>query len=264
MHLLEVPAVLARLRLDRDHRDAEQVVAWAHRAVQIGAGVARREVDEPELGIDGRRLPDGRAAVLPRVVVARPSVVAEFAGARDRIERPHELAVARVVRLHAAAARAVAAREARDHEPVVVERRGRDAEAVRVRLRLDRPHDLARRVIERDELAVELAGEHLALAERDAAAHPAAADDRDVRVEVRLVRPEDLARVGVEREHVVRARRDVDDAVVDDRLRLARVLAVRARAVQVRAPGGLQPRDVVAVDARRAASSAGCRRCRRS
>ena len=144
MHLLEVPAVLARLRLDRDHRDAEEVVAGPHGAVQIGAGVARREVDEPELGIDGRRLPDGRAAVFPRVVVARPRVVAGLARARDRIERPDELARARVVGLHAAAARAVAAREARDDEAVVVERRGRDAEAVLVRLRLDGPDDLAR------------------------------------------------------------------------------------------------------------------------
>ena len=34
------------------------------------------------------------------------------------------------------------------------------------------------RLIERDELAVELADEHLAVAERDAAARPAAADAR--------------------------------------------------------------------------------------
>ena len=80
MHLLEVPAVLAGLRVDRDDRDAEEVVAGAHGAVEIGARVARREVDEPELGIDGRRLPDGRAAVLPRVVVLRPGVVAGLAG----------------------------------------------------------------------------------------------------------------------------------------------------------------------------------------
>src|SRR5688572_1377935 len=87
MHLLEVPAIFPRLRLDRDHGDAEQVVAGPHRAVQIGAGVARREVDEPELGIDGRRLPNGRAAVHPRVVVAGPRVVAELAWTRNRIER---------------------------------------------------------------------------------------------------------------------------------------------------------------------------------
>src|SRR6185503_5018399 len=149
---------------------------------------ARREVDEAELGIDGRRLPDGGAAVLPRVVVARPSVVPELARTRDRMERPHELAVARVEGLHAAARRAVAAREARDHEAVVVERRRRDAEAVSVSFGLRLPDDSTGRGVERDELAVELAREDFAFAERDAAAHPAAADDGDVRIEIRLVR----------------------------------------------------------------------------
>src|SRR5688572_20870571 len=109
MHLLEVPAVPARLHLDRDHRDAEEIVAGPHGAVEIGTRVARREIDEAELGIDGRRLPDGGAAMLPRVIVARPGVVPGFAGTRDRVEGPHELAVVRVVSLHAAAHRAVAA-----------------------------------------------------------------------------------------------------------------------------------------------------------
>ena len=66
MHLLEVPAVFAGLRLDRDDRRGVQVVAGANGAVVVGARIAGREVDEPELGIDGRRLPHRRAAVLPR------------------------------------------------------------------------------------------------------------------------------------------------------------------------------------------------------
>ncbi len=190
----------------------------------------------PRSGSIGRRLPHGRAAVLPRVVVRGPGVVADFAGTRNRVEGPDELAGLRVERLHAAASAAVAAREARDHEAVVVERGGRDAEAVRVRFRLHGPDHGAAAWVEREQLAVELARVDLAVADRDAAAHPAAADHRDVRVEVSLVRPQDLAAVGVESEHVVRAGRYVDHAVVDDRLRLARVLAVDARTVQVRAP----------------------------
>src|SRR5262249_5999223 len=149
----------------------------------VRARIARREVDEPQVRVDGRRLPNSRPAVLPGVVVRGPRVVAELAGAGDRIEGPDELAGARVERLHAAAAAAVAAREARDHEAVVVERRGRDAEAVRVRLGLNGPDDGAAALVERDELAVELARVDLAVAERDAAAHPTATDDRDARVE---------------------------------------------------------------------------------
>ena len=81
---------------------------------------------------------------------------------------------------------------------------------------------------------------------------------------LREVLPEDLARLDGQREHVVGARDDVDDAVVDDRLRFARILRRDAGAVQMRAPNALELRHVAAVDARRAASSAGCRGCRRS
>src|SRR6185295_3407327 len=108
---------------------------------------------------------------------------------RDRVERPDELAVARVERFDAAACGAVTAREARDHEAVVVDRRGRDAEAVLSRFGLRLPDEPAARRIERDELAVELPGKYFALAERDAAAHPTAADHGDVRIEIRFVTP---------------------------------------------------------------------------
>ena len=78
-----------------------------------------------------------------------------------------------------------------------------------------------RALIERDELAVELADEHLAVAEREPAARPAAADHVDRVVELRFVGPEDCAGVDVDGEHVVRARDHVDHAVIDERLSLA-------------------------------------------
>ncbi len=229
MHLLVMPAVLSGLRVERDDRRREQVVALADRAVVVGPRIARAEVEEAELGIDGRRIPNRRAAVLPDLVVLRPRVVADLARARDRVERPDELAVLRAERFHAAAHAFLAAREARDDEPVVVERRRRDRVALLPAFRLDRPDDLAAALIERDELAVELAREHLAVAEPDAAARPAAADRLVRGVEVRAVFPEDLARRDAHREHVVRARRDVGDAAIDERLRLARVLRSRVR-----------------------------------
>src|SRR5690606_42010397 len=169
--------------VDRDDRRREQVVAGADRAVVVGARVAGREIDEAELGIDGRRLPDRRAAVHPDVVVLRPGLVAGLAGAGDRVERPDETAVVRVVGLHAAANAALGAGEAGDHEAVVVELGASDAVALLPALGLHGPEDAAVALIERDELAVELADEDFAVAQADAAARPAAADRVDRRIE---------------------------------------------------------------------------------
>jgi hypothetical protein len=80
--------------------------------------------------------------------------------------------------------------------------------------------DLARFLVEGDEVAVELADVHLAFAERDAAREPAAADDADLRVEVCPVLPADLSGRDVDGEGVVLTRRHVDHPVVDERLRL--------------------------------------------
>ena len=248
MHLLEVPAVLAAARIDRDDRDAEQVVAFPQVTVQHGPRIARREIDEPELGVDGRRLPHGSAAVLPDVAVLRPSLVADLAGTGHGVEGPFELAGLRVERLDAAARAEIAAREARDDFAVVVERRAGDAEADLRILGLDRPDDSARALIERDELRVELADEDLAVAEPKPARRPAAAGTRDVRIDVRLVFPEHVAGVDVDRERIVVAGDDVHDAFVDDRLRLIRAARPHAGAAERCAPHAAQVRDVVAVD----------------
>ena len=57
-------------------------------------------------------------------------------------------------------------------------------------------------------------------------------------------------RVDRQREHVVGARAHVGDAVVDDRLREARVLRRGAGSAQTRAPHALELRDVGAIDRR--------------
>ena len=100
----------------------------------------------------------------PEIVVLRPRVVAELAGPGDRVERPDELAALRVERLDAAADAVLGAGEARDDEPIVVERCARDREPVLPALGLHRPRDFAGLLVERDELAVELADEHFAVA----------------------------------------------------------------------------------------------------
>ena len=150
VHFLEVPPVRAALRIDGDDRRREQIVAAANRAVVIGAGVAGREVDEPQLGIDGRRVPDGRGAVHPDLVVLRPRVVADFAGPWDRVERPRELAVARIERFDAAPNAAFPAGEARVDEPVEIERRTGDRETFLPALRLHGPDDTTVALIEGD------------------------------------------------------------------------------------------------------------------
>ena len=67
---------------------------------------------------------------------------------------------------------------------------------------------------------------------------------------LRQVLPQDLAGLDGQREHVVGAGDDVDDAVVDDRLRFARILRRDAGAVQMGAPNSLELRHVAAVDQR--------------
>src|SRR5690242_2407071 len=93
MHLLVVPAVLSGLGLDSHHRDREQVVAGADAAVEIRPRVAGGEVDEAEVGIDGRSLPNAGSAVFPGLAILRPGVVAELARTGDGVERPDEAAI---------------------------------------------------------------------------------------------------------------------------------------------------------------------------
>src|SRR5262249_16619157 len=135
---------------------------------------------EPELGIHRRRLPDGCAPVFPRVVVLRPAVVAELAGARDRVERPLQGAGACVECLQPPAGRPVAAGKTGDHQTVVVERGARDRKPVLPTLSLRRPGDLPGALVECHELAVELSHEDLAVPQAEPAALPAATDAVDL------------------------------------------------------------------------------------
>src|SRR5690606_23712858 len=171
--------------------------------VHVGPGVARREIDHAELGVDARRLPDRRAAVLPRIVVPRPRRMADLAGARDRIEVPDPLAGLRVVRADPAADAELAAGEADDDHAVVVERRGGDAIAFARIAGEHVPYDGAGSLIERDQPAVEPSEKDHAVAEADAAAQPSAADARRVEIDVRFVDPVKPAGLDVDGEDVV-------------------------------------------------------------
>src|ERR1700730_13477425 len=100
MHLLEVPAIFSRFGLDGNHRDREQIVAGADTAVEIGPWVAGGEIDQAEVGIDRRCLPNGGPAVFPHVVILRPGVVAELTRTGNGVEGPDQAAVLGVVSLY--------------------------------------------------------------------------------------------------------------------------------------------------------------------
>ena len=174
--LLEVPAVGTGLYVQREDGHGEEIVALARGAVKVRRGVAGGEIDQSQLRIHRRRLPDRCATVLPGIPVGRPGVMAEFARSGDRVEGPLEFAVGGIVGLDAPAHAHVAATESGDHHAVVVQRRADDAVALERVLGLDGPENLASALIQRDELCVQLPHVHLAIAKPYAAVHPAAAD----------------------------------------------------------------------------------------
>src|SRR6185295_11388612 len=91
MHDLEVPFSLAGFQIDAHETLAEQVVAGTMAAVEIGGRRLDRQVDETGFLVHGDARPDAGVAVgRPRLVL--PGVVAELAGAWNRVERPQHLA----------------------------------------------------------------------------------------------------------------------------------------------------------------------------
>ncbi len=62
--------------------------------------------------------------------------------------------------------------------------------------------------------------------------------------------PKDLAGLDTHREDIVRARYDVDDSVMNDRLTFAGILRFRSGTIQMRSPNRLQVRHVFTIDLR--------------
>ncbi len=83
MHELEVPEILAGVRVDRDHRGREQIVAGAVGADAVVVRGAERHVEDAALDIERGVTPDIDAGPVLRAVPA-PGVVAEFARAAAR------------------------------------------------------------------------------------------------------------------------------------------------------------------------------------
>src|SRR5262249_39817541 len=154
-----------------------------------------------------------------------------------------------IERRQESARRAVAARDAGVDHAVVIKRRCRDRVAVLPAADLRLPELLAGLGIERHHVAVEIAEEYFAVADRDAAIVPTAADCVDALIDVGAMLPNERAGLGIEREHVVVAGRDVHDAVTDDRRALERIFRAKPGA-EVHHPGPLESLHVVAIDLR--------------
>src|SRR6267143_1809771 len=248
MDLLEVPHVLAGLRLQRDHRRAVQVVAFPHRPVVIGPAVAGREVEEAELRIERGRVPDRGAAAHRMVRAGGPGLAATLPRPGQRVPAPLDLAALGVQCGDAPTHAEFAARDAAVHETVVVERRAGDGVAVLPLLDRRLPGHLAGLHVERDDVRVELTEVEQPLAHGESTVDPPAAYGGDLLVDAGPVLPEDLARLGVQREDIVVARDHVHDPVLDEGRGLERVLAADAGALQARHPGALELLDVAGVD----------------
>src|SRR4030095_13391644 len=131
MHELVVPLQRAGRRVERDDGVAVQIGAFAIAAVVVGRRRAERRIDEYALGIDRGEGPDGRPrSVLP--AVAFPGLHAGLTGPRHGVERPQELAGARIppanVAVETEARRLLAVVAAGDDDVLVDRRRRRETE----------------------------------------------------------------------------------------------------------------------------------------
>ena len=182
--------------------------------------------------------------------VVRPGVAARFVRGRRRAESPFFFAGFGVEGGQASADAVLAAGAADVDLAVVVERGRGDREALAGFDDVGAPDDFAGFLVERDLGAVQLRDVDHAVADRDAAVVPTAADDFAERVggKVGFVGPEAMAAFGVDREDVVGTVRDVDRPVVDERLALGGELGRGGVGADLGHPFALEFADVFGVD----------------
>ncbi len=246
-----MPHVFAGIRIERDDRAEEQVVAAAG-AAQLcipRSAVASADVEAVEVRIVGHRVPGGAAAAelpplaLPGLGGHLHGLVLEALGrvARHDVPAPQQLAGLGVVGGHVAADVAeVGTAVADDHLAVEDPRRAGDV-AVVVGLGGERlPQELAAAGVECEQPPVLHARDDLAVPEGEAADAPGVVHLR--RQDLRIVLPQDLATHRVHRVDHAETHGDVDHPVDLDRR--ARHVPLR----QLEAPGEPEPRDVLAVD----------------
>ena len=146
--------ILPGVRVERDDRRGEEVVARAVLVRDDRLRIAGRDEDQVELGIVGDRLPRHAAAVLRHLLV-RPGLRARLALLlRHDVPAPLQLAGRRIVRVEVAGNVEVVAADAGDH--VVLDDDRRDRAVVELIEIADRLVPALRAVldVERHEIAV--------------------------------------------------------------------------------------------------------------
>src|SRR6185312_9951121 len=192
--LLEVAVVFAGFGVEADDRGGEEVftlTVFAGPRCRVRGG----EEQQPGLRVHGRRIPDRGAAGFVGAAVLGPGVATEFARRRGGPEAPFLFAGFGVEGGQTPADAVLAARTTDVDLVVVVERGARDREAFTGLDHVGAPFDFAGRLIQRHLGAVQLRDEDHAVADRDAAVVPTAADDFAERIggKVRFVGPEPVA-----------------------------------------------------------------------
>src|SRR5262249_45168512 len=103
-----MPAILARLRLERHDGRTEEIVASSPGAVVRGPRISGTHIDEAQVRVQCRLRPDCGAAGPPGV--ALPGVVPDLTRPGHRVEAPDLPSRLGIVRGHATAKRPIAAR----------------------------------------------------------------------------------------------------------------------------------------------------------
>jgi len=155
--------------------------------------------------------------------------------------RPHHLAVRGIIGADKATDAVLTTGDAHDDPVFVDHRRGGQAVADLGIRHLDVPHLLAGLLVERDEMGVKRTENDGVAIDGDAAIVGAAAED--VLAKLVLEVPEFLAGARVGGEDVIEGRRDVHDAVLDDRCGLE-----GTHNAGLEHPFDAQPADVLGVD----------------
>ena len=250
-----MPDALAGVRIEREERVGEQVVAGTVCAVEIGRGGSGGDEDESTLYIDCHARPVvGTARVGPGVL--RPSVVAELAGTRNGVERPAQPSCSDVVGADVSVRRGQSfGRPATDDVQILVDdARRRQAYGLPLRIsaqivmKIDAAAApeigewLAGREIERVDVAAERGQQSLffAVSPVGEAANSSALS--------RIPRPSGLSRRAIERDDAAHRRDGVENAVDDDGLGLK--ACVRREVAGIPLPRFAQLADVTAIDLR--------------
>ena len=203
-YCLVVPPRLASGGIHRDYAVCVEVVTGAHRAIEIGRGIADREEEQVQLLVVGGRHPDAASALLPGIRVLRavcllasdvavqvgifglrrpgaPPPVGGYrvlAGCGDRIPAPHHSPGGHVEGVEVTTDAVLAARDAYYHVLANYQRGRGDAVARVDRGDLGIPCLLPGSRIECDDMRIQGTEEHLAIRYGDSPVVRAAAEHR--------------------------------------------------------------------------------------